>query len=103
MMSLYISLDEREDTDKHISAQRSSMHNQPYVWAPVAPANPCVSLLNQSSQHAPEVVLGEGGTWRENRQQLIEAAGFSPGPRQTQSISREQQHKKAPRIRLGRK
>lgn len=82
-MSLYISLDDM-DTDKQITGQRSRrMHAQSdldYVWAPVAPANTCASLLNQSSQHAPEVVLGEGVTQRGNRRQLIESAGITPGP-----------------------
>lgn len=83
------------------------MHNQPWITsgAPVAPANPCASLLNQSSQHALEVVLRESVTQRGNRRRLIESAGKTPGLRQTQSIptvcGRERQHEKASLMRFG--
>lgn len=79
------------DTDKQITAQRSSRTactiSLDYVWTPVTPANPCASLLNQSSQHAPKVVLWEGVTQQGNSQQLIESARITSGPWYTRSIS----------------
>lgn len=61
-MSYYISHDGTEDTDtdKQQHKEIAKLHAQSaldYICDPVVPVNPCASLLNQSSQHAPEVVL----------------------------------------------